>query len=179
MAAACTQCDSLALPNNVAGRRIDLLFVEMVLPDRYGIWCAHELKREQPGLKVVLSSTLSDRMFVERAFAAGIDAYLVQPITHRQCLATLWFVGGRLGFDKQRPRKAPLTFLENQILADFEEGLLYKEIEEHLSITHSRFRKLQQRIFRKLSAENRTEAVNKWRYLDLKAYHENGNAGQP
>ena len=41
--------------------------------------------------------------------------------------------------------------------------MLYREIGIGLQLTHSKLRKLQQRIFRKLHAENRSEAVKFWR----------------
>ena len=42
-------------------------------------------------------------------------------------------------------------------------GLLYKEIARELHISYSAVNKHQQRIYRKLHADNRTEAINKWR----------------
>ena len=41
--------------------------------------------------------------------------------------------------------------------------MLYREIQDELQLTDSKLRKLQQRIFRKLHAENRSEAVKFWR----------------
>jgi len=56
-----------------------------------------------------------------------------------------------------------LTNREEQILAGLEEGLTYKEIWGRLGITEYLFKKLQQRIFRKLAVHSRVQAVNKWR----------------
>ena len=51
---------------------------------------------------------------------------------------------------------------ETQILACFEQGLLYKEITERLHISYWVLRKLQRRMFERLKAANRAEAVRHW-----------------
>jgi DNA-binding NarL/FixJ family response regulator len=53
---------------------------------------------------------------------------------------------------------------EEEVLRCMEDGMLYKEIEDRLHLTHSKLRKLQQRIFRKWHAQNSREAVRNWRH---------------
>jgi len=56
-----------------------------------------------------------------------------------------------------------LTDREEEVLACLGEGLLYKEIEERLRLSHTALRKRQHRVYAKLGAQNRTEALNRWR----------------
>jgi DNA-binding NarL/FixJ family response regulator len=46
---------------------------------------------------------------------------------------------------------------EAELLACFETGLLYKEIEGRLHLSHTALRKRQHRLYAKLGAQNRTE----------------------
>jgi DNA-binding NarL/FixJ family response regulator len=59
-----------------------------------------------------------------------------------------------------------LAAREERILGCLEEGLLYKEISGRLGLSYSLLRKLQHRIFIRLNAANRTEAVKRWHRLD-------------
>ena len=45
----------------------------------------------------------------------------------------------------------------------FAQGLLYKEAADKMGISYAVVHKLQHKIFVKLNASNRTEAVNKWK----------------
>jgi len=56
---------------------------------------------------------------------------------------------------------------EDQVLACLQQGLLYKEITGRLHISHALLRKLQHRIFLKLHAANRAEAVEHWHSANL------------
>jgi DNA-binding NarL/FixJ family response regulator len=56
-----------------------------------------------------------------------------------------------------------LNHREEELLAYLDEGLLYKEIENRLHLSHTALRKCQHRIYAKLGAQNRTEALNHWR----------------
>lgn len=56
-----------------------------------------------------------------------------------------------------------LTQRESDVMNGLAAGLLYKEIADNLQISYSAVNKHQHRIYRKLQASNRTEAINKWR----------------
>jgi DNA-binding CsgD family transcriptional regulator len=59
-------------------------------------------------------------------------------------------------------RQCALNQSEEELLACLGEGLLYKEIEERLHLSHTALRKRQHRLYAKLDAQNRTEALNQW-----------------
>jgi LuxR family maltose regulon positive regulatory protein len=58
-----------------------------------------------------------------------------------------------------------LSYREEEVLACLGEGLLYKEIAERLHLSHTALRKCQHRLYVKLGAQNRTEALNHWREI--------------
>ena len=116
---------------------------------------------------------------------AGASGCLVKPFHDAQCLATLRCVPARTdrvrsertllpggvvqaggSADKHTPQ---LTAREARVLADLAEGYLYKEIQDHLRISPALLKKTQHAMFVKLGAGNRTEAVNEWRRLQVKA----------
>jgi PAS domain S-box-containing protein len=62
------------------GRQIDLLFSDMVMPEGMtGLELAEMLKREKPGLKVILSSGYNVEMAAQSLSAAGSVLYLQKP----------------------------------------------------------------------------------------------------
>jgi DNA-binding NarL/FixJ family response regulator len=58
---------------------------------------------------------------------------------------------------------------EQCLLRHLAQGLLYKEIEDRMKISHSVLRRLQKRVYRKLHAANRTEAINRWLHPEFPA----------
>jgi DNA-binding NarL/FixJ family response regulator len=154
----------------MAGADVALLNIQMQKTS--GIECIHQLKMMQPRLVVVLATSLTDHDTMSRAVAAGADGYLVKPFSREQCLTTLRFTVRRCwrplgrracateGTSDPRIR---LTARERQVIGGLEKGLLYKEIADELGISFSAVHKHQHKIFTKLGASNRTEAITKWR----------------
>ncbi|MGO9203220.1 MAG: LuxR C-terminal-related transcriptional regulator [Limisphaerales bacterium] len=58
-----------------------------------------------------------------------------------------------------------LSEREERVVQLLESGMVYKEIEDRLHLSHSLVNKLSRRIFKKLDARSRAEAVNHWRDL--------------
>jgi two-component system response regulator DesR len=146
----------------------DLVLIEMALPDRCGIRCALELRERRPGLKVIVTTTLSSPVFIHHAVAAGISEVLVRPFRPSQCLASLRLVACRAGRPIGSPRleagpERLLNGREEKVMQGLDQGLLYKEIEDVLGMSHAVVKKVQHRAFNKLHAHTRAEAVRRWR----------------
>ena len=58
--------------------------------------------------------------------------------------------------------RSPLSVREIEVIRYLAQGFLYKEIADKMGISFSIVHKLQHKIFVKLHAGNRTEAINKW-----------------
>ena len=61
------------------------------------------------------------------------------------------------------PKEYYLTNREQEVLSLLSKGLLYKEIANQLSITHSTVKKHIRNIYEKLHVQNKVEAINKFR----------------
>jgi DNA-binding NarL/FixJ family response regulator len=168
------RCGEDAL-NEIPALAPRLILMDIRLPGISGIECMHRLKSTLPGLMVVLASMASDDLTITKALAEGSDGFLAKPFSIAQCLATLRFAlrdryreANRLHHNRSTNSTEPdaLTKRENEVMAGLAKGLLYKEIADKLGISFSAVHKRQHRIFCKLHASNRTEAIDKWRELE-------------
>ena len=159
---------------DIPAKTPDVVLMDIRMPGISGIECLRRLKVILPSLIVVLVSGLNDAKTMLAAREAGGDGYLTKPFTAEQCLATLRYSCWRKGSIEYDPfqssfardrAKAQLTNLENQVMECLANGLLYKEVADHLHISYTAVHKCQHRIFLKLHAGNRTEAVAKWRIV--------------
>jgi len=155
---------------DISGFEPDAVLVDLLLPDQCGIICARKLLGLNPELKIVIIAASAGDSFMDCAYSIGLSGVLVKPIHLSQLLTTLRLAC--YGFTKpdrtgrplpHRGRKySELNEHETQVLRCLADGLLYKEIPGKLGITESRLRKIQHRVFVKLRAQNRTEAVRAW-----------------
>ena len=150
----------------------DVALLDIQMQRISGTECIRQLKLLQPRLVVVFVTSLTDHHTISRAVSAGADGYLVKPFSREQCLTALRFTVGRCWRPLGRLASAAegtgherihLTRRERQVMGGLEKGLLYKEIAEELGISFSAVHKHQHKIFTKLGASNRTEAITKWR----------------
>lgn len=151
----------------------DLALMDIRLPGLDGIECTKALRQKVPGLKIVMLTGVHDNHSIEKSVKAGAVAYLVKPLTPDQCLATLKCVVAYGQKCQPVPNQDPratslpscplLTQSENNLMKYLADGLLYKEISDRLKISYSAVHKIQHRIYVKLRATNRTEAILKWR----------------
>jgi len=150
-----------------------VVLMDIILPGMSGIECTRLLKGLLRGLIVVFVSGLSEPEIMAQALAAGGDGYLTKPFAIAQCLATLTFsirrgaspLRERNGIDRSSiddDESLRLTGRENEVMAGFAKGLLYKEIADGLGISYSAVNKYQRNIFKKFHVNNRIEALNKW-----------------
>jgi DNA-binding NarL/FixJ family response regulator len=147
--------------------------MDIQMPGLRGIECTKRLKQLAPHVEIVMVTGLHDENSIKKALSAGASAYLTKPFTAEQCIATLaWTVANGAGnqskaselFSDKLPEScALLTERENEIMRCMAAGLLYKEVADKLKISYSAVHKFQHRIFLKLKAGNRTEAISRWR----------------
>ncbi len=165
----------------VQDARVRVVLVEISLPGVCGLRFARETLVLRPDVKIVMMTSLPDPFFQRRALAIGVRDWLVKPFHVGQCLATLIFVSARSGRAVEGcengcggcaldPRadgrlRCLLNEREQQLLACFAEGLLYKEAEERLRLSHWVLRKVQHRLYEKLHVTNRVEALKRWEEL--------------
>ena len=139
---------------------VRIVLVGAVLADLCGIEVMREPRARQPGLGIIYATKSGfDEVMVRRAVAAGANGCCLMPLTGGQLLLLLQFVAARC---VPEHLAVPLTEREEQILYCLGEGLAYKEIADRLAISLSLFKKLQQRIYKKLHAHSRVLAIKNW-----------------
>ena len=161
------------------GLDVQLVLMELRLPDQCGIDFARHLRSRRPALQVIIASTLRDSELIQRAAAVGASHWLVKPLRLSQCLATLRFaasgfnptpIGCRKptrmnrhgGWRGEVHPRARLTPREEAVLACLAQGLQYAEVEDRLGLTHAGLKKIAYRVYHRVGASNRTEAINRY-----------------
>jgi DNA-binding response OmpR family regulator len=90
------ESDGSDIDATLAGNPCDLLVLDLGLPAEDGFVIARRLRRQQPGLGIVILTArggLDDRL---TGLEEGADAYLVKPVDMRELVATLHSVQRRL-----------------------------------------------------------------------------------
>jgi DNA-binding NarL/FixJ family response regulator len=150
----------------------EIVLVDVVLPGMSGIECVREMKASLPGIQIVVLTGLRCKEAIREATLAGCDAYLEKPFSVHQLLATMRFclfhqassVCTRKTIDEIEQVR-DFTEREQKVMTGLSRGLLYKEIAGEMGISFALVHKLQNALFQKLQARNRTEAINKWQTL--------------
>ncbi len=161
------------------GVRPDVVLMDIRMPEMNGIECVRQLKIKLPRLKCVMVTGLIDSGTVGKALAAGADGYLTKPFSVEGCRAAIKFAmtGGmpmspniapEIKADITRAHPEPvegstLSLREQQIMNHLSHGFYYKEIADKVGLSVAGVKKRLHRIFGRLKAQNRTEAIEQWR----------------
>jgi DNA-binding NarL/FixJ family response regulator len=154
----------------------DVVLIDVRLPGISGIQCARTLRRLFPRLAIIAISGVRDSITIEDASDAGCDAYLAKPFLIHQLFATVQFsllhrrkkLEDFSAAESEKSAYAGLfTAREREVIAHLANGDLYKEIAAKMGISFSLVHKVQNRLFQKLKARNRTEAVKIWQRVEL------------
>lgn len=75
----------------------DLVFMDMVMPQKNGIEATKEIKSFLPEVKVIGCSTIDQEGLIAQAKSAGFDAYIQKPFTKEQILTAVLNMFPQLG----------------------------------------------------------------------------------
>jgi len=158
-----------------AQERLDVVMLDVRMPESDGIACLGRLRSELPELPVLMFSAYDNPTYIARAVALGAVGYLVKTATQEEILEAIrcaakgepiWTreelrrVTGALS----TPRVAvdlevPLTKRESEVLKQLALGLSNKEIALALSISYETVKEHVQHILRKVGVSDRTQAA--------------------
>ncbi len=154
----------------LARERCDLVLLDLQLSDASEFEGLTRLKSEWPSIPVVIvSATESSRVFA-MAKALGASGYLPKSLPLEDLSAALATVlDGGQWFPEAGPppgdaaaaaaRIASLTPAQRRVLGGLAEGLLNKQIAYEMNISVATVKAHMTAIFRKLGANNRTQAL--------------------
>lgn len=167
----------------------DVILMDIGLPDMDGIEATQRIKKDHPGIKVIMLTSKDSEQDVFAALAAGADAYCMKGITPEFLASaiqavregTVWLdpgvarmVLGRFQRESgmQNPASSPartptedpwpdcpLTSREMEVLKLIVDGLSNPEIADRLVITKATAKAHVHSILQKLCVDDRTQAA--------------------
>ena len=154
----------------------DVVLLDIRMPGQNGIETTQRLKREYPGVKVIILTTYDEDDYVFGALRAGAEAYLLKSASHDVLATAIRQVsqGERLlseplvgkvmrEFQDMAKEKAradsSLTEQELQVLRMIAAGATSKEIAEKTFWSEATVKRKVQDIIVKMDAANRAQAV--------------------
>jgi DNA-binding NarL/FixJ family response regulator len=178
VAACATLAEAMAA---IGSNHIDLLITDLNLPDGHGVQAIRMLRVKHPSAEAMVISVLADDRNVIEAIEAGASGYLLKdtdpinvidaiidllagrsPISSTIARTIVRRLGGRNAEpDPVKGDGAPemLTPREMDILWGIAKGFTYGELAERLEISKQTVPVHIKNIYRKLQANNRSEAV--------------------
>ncbi len=162
---------------------IDLILMDIQMPEMNGIKATEIVKTKYPQIKVVMLTVHDDDENIFNAIKAGANGYLLKEInaenlkkailevmnggaamTPSIALKALNLLRNPLQIEnKEDSAKINLTKRETDVLIQLSKGLNYNEISENLFISSGTVRKHIENIYKKLQVHNKMEAVQKAR----------------
>lgn len=167
------------LKNLQKNHNIDLVLMDLQMPEMDGIAATSAVKTKYPQIKVLILTTFDDDENLFNAILAGASGYLLKEDNGTEifqaimdtlsggaamspviALKTLQLVRQPIS-KEQKTEDFGLTQREIELLTQLKNGLTYEEIASNLHISYHTVRKHIENIYRKLQVSNKLEAVKK------------------
>lgn len=155
----------------------DVMLVDLGLPGMSGVELIKKVKDKLPGIDIMTHTIFEDRESVFSAIKAGASGYILKGSTPRELIEALNNLHqGGAPMSPKIARKVIQEFQdetvseqyllskrEQEIVREIEKGLSYKEIAERLHISPHTVHTHIKKIYEKLQAKDRQEALIKAR----------------
>lgn len=146
--------------------RPGLVFLDVRMPGLGGLETLRRVLRRDPALPVIMVTVTEDRDGVARAVAGGARGYLVKGAGREEVGALVAALLGRPDHPVRAAGTSPpagtapaLTDRELQVLAGMARGQSNREIGRELYLAEDTVKTHARRLFRKLAAADRAQAV--------------------
>jgi DNA-binding NarL/FixJ family response regulator len=151
----------------------DVVFMDVRMPGISGIDATKEIRHDHPETRVILFTVEESRSSISEAIQAGVSGYLLKDVTADELVkaARLALQGKAVihpaltqAFIEEvrlvdRRPEAPLSRREIEILQKVAYGSTTKEVADELGISPHTVKTHLERIFEKLGANDRAQAV--------------------
>lgn len=161
-------------------RSVDIVLMDINMPEINGIECVTQLKPQMPDTDFVMLTVYEDPDHIFQAMAAGAVGYLLKRSAGSKLIDALreTVAGGspmdsfiarkvfqyfQTAEEKKNDQLEALSPRETQVLELLAKGFPFKQIADQLNITYSSVDTYARRIYEKLHVNSRSEAVAKMR----------------
>ncbi|QHM70321.1 response regulator transcription factor [Mixta intestinalis] len=147
---------------------VQLVILDINLPDSDGLELLKLLKRHRPALPVLIYSAQSERLYMQMAQAAGAAGYVIKSQSMPQLLsAILAVLGGQTVFPSDLGASAtgglPLTSKEQQVLSLLARGFSNLQIAQQLHISNKTVSTHKKNILEKTGASSVLDLAALWK----------------
>lgn len=166
---------------------IDLILMDIEMPEMNGIEATHFVKSRYPHIKIVMLTVFDNDEHIFNAIKAGADGYLLKDVNPKElydgivetlnggaamnpsiAFKTLKLLRNPIDFSSKSDQDdIRLTPREIDVLEQLSKGLTYTVIAENLFLSPSTIRRHIENIYTKLQVHNKLEAVQKARNNNL------------
>lgn len=151
---------------------LDLVLLDLTMPDSDGLDLLKELKRVRPHLPVIILTMHSEDQFAIRALKAGAAGYLIKERTPDElvgairkvvaggCYISPWLaekLAGYFGPDSEKPVHEMLSDREYQVLRMIAVGKTTREISADLALSTKTVATYRTRLLEKMKMKNSAE----------------------
>ncbi|MBI2238729.1 MAG: response regulator transcription factor [Actinobacteria bacterium] len=158
----------------VRGLSPDIVFMDVRMPGMGGIEATRAIREVSPDTRVILFTVDESRAAISEAIQAGVSGYLLKDASVEELVnaARLALEGKavihpqltrafieEVQFAEKRPDTTPLSRREKEILQKVAYGATTKEVAHDLGISPHTVKTHLERIFEKLGANDRAQAV--------------------
>lgn len=162
-------------------KTVEVILMDIEMPQMNGIEATAELKRLYPQIKVIMLTVFDNDENIFKAIKAGADGYLLKDITPDElykaiidtmnggasmnpsiALKTLRMFRQPVDFEiEQTNPELKLTDREIKVLEQLSTGIKYEQIAANLFVSAGTIRKHIENIYFKLQVHNKLEAIQK------------------
>jgi DNA-binding NarL/FixJ family response regulator len=166
------ECDSAAeAPGMINSACPDVVTVDVALPDGDGLRLARDLRYRHPDLGIVMLTSQGQDEVLFRALEAGVSAFVTKTAPLAEVLAAIRhaavaassFTASGLALALARRRRAQerltLSRRENEVLRLLRDGMSIPAIAVSMYISQSTAKTYVARLYDKLGAANRAQAL--------------------
>jgi DNA-binding NarL/FixJ family response regulator len=145
----------------------DAVLLDIRMPELDGLSAARRLREQGYGGLIVRLTTFGEAALVYQAVQAGADAYWSKEMPPEELGQRLGRLAQGLEPKLQLPDLPTLSPREKEVLAQLAKGQSTKEIARDLKLSPETVKDHLERLYAKLEARNRVEALERARGLGL------------
>lgn len=139
--------------------RPDLVLLDVRMPGMSGLECARRLLQSDPTVRIVMLTAGDDPQAVATAVANGAAGYISKDASRVEMGLAVHHVGGASRRGAEPTEQFRLSERETQVLDGMSRGLSNGEIGRELYLSEDTIKTHARRLFRKLRAADRAQAV--------------------